>query len=391
MIKVLFVTHTYDMGGANRSMLQLMKELKATKQVVPIVLAPIQENNKINIVTKCQELEIPCICTRFYWFKATSYIKPIIKMLLNYIILYPLALYKLRRYDFDIVHSNGSVIDLGGYISRVRNVRHVWHLREFGLLDFGLFSVFGKRYERFVYGMGDVFIAISKRVSQEYADVIPGNKIRLIYNGVIPKDNNLISRHTNDTIQIVMIGRIETAKNQMEAVQAVNGLIKQGCTNFHLNIIGSLVPSEYLTTVQDYVHKNELEKFVTFFGERDDVPLILSKMDVGLMLSKNEAFGRVTVEYMLQNIAVVASNTGANLELISDGETGLLYSLGDVALLANKLQMLIDNKSQMQKIATKGQKYALEHFISTQNTMAVLDVYNSLVVNSEASSPQAAW
>ena len=37
------------------------------------------------------------------------------------------------------------------------------------------------------------------------------------------------------------------------------------------------------------------------------------------MLSKNEAFGRVTVEYMLQNLLVIATNTGANSELVIMG------------------------------------------------------------------------
>ena len=62
------------------------------------------------------------------------------------------------------------------------------------------------------------------------------------------------------------------------------------------------------------------------------------------MLSKNEAFGRVTVEYMLQNLAVIASDAGANSEIIENGVSGLLYRLGDVDDLARKMIMYLEDK-----------------------------------------------
>ncbi|MEQ3234717.1 glycosyltransferase family 4 protein [Bacteroides cellulosilyticus] len=372
-MKVLFVTHTSVMGGANRSLLQLIKELQSSQCVEPIVLAP-KVCGTINMLDKCHEIGIPCLSSRFYWFKGNSFFKSFIKVLLNFLYCYPVVFYKLRKYNFDLVHSNGSVIDLGGYISRSRRVKHVWHLREFGELDFGLHSVLGKRYERFVYGMGDTFIAISRRIAQEYTSVIPKDKIKLIYNGVIPKRGDLEAKHLNGKTQFVLVGLIQSAKNQMEALRAIRLLVKEGCFDFHLTIIGG-ADFLYLRQLEEFVTVNKLNGYVTFLGECDNVPERLSGMDVGLMLSKNEAFGRVTVEYMLQNIAVIASNSGANPEIIRDGETGLLYPLGQIEALAMKMRTLIENKSFMINTARNGQKYAMSHFISQINTKAVCEIF----------------
>jgi glycosyltransferase involved in cell wall biosynthesis len=39
-------------------------------------------------------------------------------------------------------------------------------------------------------------------------------------------------------------------------------------------------------------------------------------MNIGLMCSRDEAFGRVTIEFMLHKMPVIASNSGANPELV---------------------------------------------------------------------------
>ena len=89
------------------------------------------------------------------------------------------------------------------------------------------------------------------------------------------------------------------------------------------------------------------------------------------MLSKNEAFGRVTVEYMMHGLAVIASNAGANEEIISNNEDGLIYHLGDSEELAICMKRLIDDQSFMIELSEKGRQKALNRFTSDKNTKAV--------------------
>ena len=134
-ITVLFITHTREMGGANHSMLQLIDELASIHNVKSIVLLPKENKTGWDVEDECMKRSIQYISSRFYWFKSSSpTFKSFIKLLIN-IFLYIQILYKIRKLNFQIVHSNGSVIDLGAFISLFRHVKHVWHLREFGDLE----------------------------------------------------------------------------------------------------------------------------------------------------------------------------------------------------------------------------------------------------------------
>ncbi len=382
-IKVLFVTHYTQMGGANHSMVQLIKELRDNYNVDPLVLAP-KGDGKYSIFTVCKEQGIPYLSAKIMSFKGNS--KKDIRWCFENMLNYPFIFYKLRKYNFDIVHTNSSVMDFGAYFSRWRKIKHVWHLREFGVQDFGLRPLLGNRYEKFVYGMGDCFIAISKAMYEAYLYVIPKAKMRMIYNGVVVKSGDEDAIHKNKKLQLCIVGLVSDSKNQKEAIKAASILKNQGCLDFHLNIIGPYSSPECLEDLQRYIKEHSLEDYVTFFGSRSDVPQLLSTMDVGLMLSKCEAFGRVTIEYMLQNLAVIVSDTGANTEIVNNEENGLIYPYGDAGMLAKQIKRLIEDRNFMLKLAQAGKQHALSHFVSSINTASVYQTYCDLLNDEDKTS-----
>ena len=219
-MNVLFVTHSVVMGGANRSLLQLMLELRQNHGITPILLMPHIKDKKLTIREKCEENDIQCISSRFYSFKGKPSVISCAKYTLN-IFLIILVLIRLRNVKFDLVHTNSSVIDIGVIVSRIRCVKHIWHLREFGELDFGLKSLFGKTYEKFVYKGVNKFIAISNVVKKEYSKVISQDKIEVIYNGIDEKKIAKTERHDEGILQICMVGAVQSAKNQLEGIKAI--------------------------------------------------------------------------------------------------------------------------------------------------------------------------
>lgn len=376
-MRVLFVTHTVVMAGANSSMLILMKELREKYAVDTAVLMPnVHYAYKgRNLYKVCKDEQIECYSYRFYWFKNQRNWKRYLEFVSN-LLWYPRILWKMRGKQFDIIHSNGSVISLGALISRVKRTPHVWHLREFGDLDFNLHPLIGSRYEKWIYSKADSYIAISETIRRYFSNKIDSNKIKVIYNGVAPAKR--IASHNNSKIQICMVGLVCEGKNQMEALRAIDNLVNiHRITNFHLSFIG-LEVQPYAKSLRSYIKDHVLESYVTFNGEKNDVGLLLQGMDVGLMLSKNEAFGRVTVEYMMHGLAVIASHSGANREIIADNETGYIYQLGDAEALALCMEKLIDNHDKLLSLAEKGKNRALELFTPERYAEAVNEVYRSL-------------
>ena len=73
---------------------------------------------------------------------------------------------------------------------------------------------------------------------------------------------------------------------------------------------------------------------VAFLGEREDVPDILAALDLLLVPSWEEPFGRVVIEAMSMSVPVIATNVGGPAEVVRDGEDGILLPPGRPATWA---------------------------------------------------------
>jgi glycosyltransferase involved in cell wall biosynthesis len=80
---------------------------------------------------------------------------------------------------------------------------------------------------------------------------------------------------------------------------------------------------------------------VHFLGLRQDVPRLLSAMDLFVLPSLNEGMGRVLVEAMAAGLPCVASRVSGIPDVVVDGATGLLVPPGDSVALADTLQTLL--------------------------------------------------
>ena len=366
-------------GGANRSMIQLILELRNNHGINPIVLAPKGKlcSGDHGVVDECKKNDIPVERAIIPWFIHSKIWLHRFKYLAMFLT-YPALIKRLKQYDIELVHSNGSVFDIGARISNSLGIPHIWHLREFGSEDASFKPVWGEMYIKKAYSSCTRFIAISAAIKNSYKNVINPQHIVRIYNGIDEKKYKKYAPHTNEIIQFVIVGVVTPHKNQMESVLAINELVKGGVTNFHLNIIGQ-ENKTYVNEMKKYICDHDLLNYVSFWGMRNDVPDILSKMDVGLMLSRTEAFGRVTIEYMMQNLVVIASDTGANPELIQNRITGFLYHLGDIMDLANRMKELILDKTLLKKVSETSRRYAIENFSSVKNSNSVFKLYKSML------------
>ncbi len=101
----------------------------------------------------------------------------------------------------------------------------------------------------------------------------------------------------------------------------------------------------------------DLEESVTFAGERADIPEVISCFDVGVMTSLWEGFSYVPLEMMASAKAVICSDIPAFREVITDGETGLLFPVGSAEDLAALILDLLDSPERSRELAKAG--YAL--------------------------------
>lgn len=168
-----------------------------------------------------------------------------------------------------------------------------------------------------------------------------------------------------------MSGRLSEAKGQKEAIAALGLLKQKGKENIILHMAGAGNIEEYKKIAKQF----GVEKQVEFYGHIDYLEELRKSMDIELVCSKKEAFGRVTVEAMAHGLGVIGANTGGTKEIIQSGKDGLLYHQGDVKDLAEKIELLIDNADYRKELALNAVKKVHSYFTVKINAENVYKYY----------------
>jgi glycosyltransferase involved in cell wall biosynthesis len=75
-----------------------------------------------------------------------------------------------------------------------------------------------------------------------------------------------------------------------------------------------------------------------------------------------EPFGRVIIEGMLSKRPVVATRAGGVMDIVEDGENGILCAPGDAAELARVLEKLKGNARLVDRLVERGYENATSRF-----------------------------
>ena len=380
MRTVLYVTHYSALFGANRALIEIV-DAGRNLGIIPIVVTLIDGP----LVVEMEKRNIPCYVVDGYpWtFKigCCKYIR-IVKQIRNFFS-NNISSYRIveicKKHKVDLVHTNSSVVSIGATAASILKIPHVWHIREFGDIDYSLDFYCGKsRAIDYIEKTSSKIIAISNTVYDYYVDYINDiSKWLVIYDGVDEKNYLIKSINNKKKLSILFMGVMQESKNQMELLKALNLLYKEeNKRDFEVYFLGG-GNEDYINELKAYSNTNGFSNCIHFEGNVSDVRSYLSKCNIGVTASKKEAFGRVTIEYMYAGLCVLASNTGANLEII-DPNCAILYQYGDYVDMCRKLSLLYDDDELRHSIAVNGQRMALSKFTSEKNILNIMDVYKAL-------------
>ena len=102
------------------------------------------------------------------------------------------------------------------------------------------------------------------------------------------------------------------------------------------------------------IRKRSLESEVRLIGHHEDIATAIASLDVLLMPSPAETFGRVLIEAMACGVPVVASAGGGVPDIIRDGENGLLVPPLDSMAMAKAIRRYHDSPELRQRISEQG-------------------------------------
>ena len=324
-MRILFIAHNGHSYGANKSLLSIINHFKKSHQVMLITPFKNEFINSDNHITNINFLFFP---TLFYIKINLKYILFPILLLLDFFT-FPFLLYKIAKFNPDLIYSNTSVENIGLICAKLLNKKHITHVREFGDSSYGLICILGDKLKRSLLNQSDGLIFNSQIVHDVVLPVqYQKTKCQVIYNGIYlaPILYPYRPMPTNVSFNVGIVGFIHSQKRQLEAIQFMEDLFHK--SKFRLLIYGN-GERKYIKKIQNYIHSNKLEHNVCFKGYVTDTEKIYSEIDILLVFSRNEGFGRVTIEAMQKGIPVVAYKGGGTIELIHHYVDGFLFETAE--------------------------------------------------------------
>jgi 1,4-alpha-glucan branching enzyme len=117
---------------------------------------------------------------------------------------------------------------------------------------------------------------------------------------------------------------------------------------------------------------------VEFLGFVEDRRSLFQRLDVLMVPSINEGFGRTLVEAMLAGVAVVAADSGGHREIIKHRRTGLLVPPDDVAAFAEAVCQLARDPHARRRLVVAAKVDAISSYDPYTVTRQVAEIYQRL-------------
>jgi FkbM family methyltransferase len=352
-------SHGATLAGAERSLLELTSNLISKYGAVCTVVLP----EKGALQAKLEDLGVATIVCDYHWWAAweQSQIEPLSQLLPDSYARIAALQPALQDISPDIILSSTIVYPWGAITALNLEIPHIWWVKEFGELDYGLefYYTFQQTLKTIKESSNYVVVNSDALFNAFYADM-DQQKCTVAYNNVThpPIIANIKPYYYfQDSLKLAIAGNIMSTKGQDDAINAVIRLIEQGY-DVELCLLGG-TSTPFASKLIELVKTKHAEERIHFLGFIDSIYKVIEQADVCLTCSKKEAFGRVTAEAMLQGKPVIGTNTGGTAELLEDGVDGFLYSPGNVDELIQKILYFIHHPEKVREFGEHAKKEIL--------------------------------
>lgn len=363
-MKILVVLHDNKLySGASRSMLSIIENWKK-RGVGIVVLVPGKGDLLDAMADKgIKVLNVPSVKARLnlghsFLHRLIARCVSIFSMIYGFaycrFVLKPI----IKDERIDVIYSNTTSVIMGYYLKRMLKLPHVWHIREFGILDQNCEFTLGRKNLCKLLNDSQLLIAISKSVHKAYTDDIHV-PMEVVYNDVSDAYIDRTERNwESPEISVLSCGSLIPGKGHGDVIKAVAKLHQKG---FCIKLLIAGQGDRHEKELYQLIEKLNAGDYIKLLGQVKDMKSLRRNCHIGIVASKMEAFGRVTVEGMLSGMMMIGADSGGTSEIISDGKTGFLYEVGNLEDLAEKIVIAYNDRGLMRNIAEKGfmdaQKY----------------------------------
>jgi len=296
----------------------------------------------------------------------------------------------LRGGQFDIVHAHNGRTALAAALAvrmagrgRCVMTQHFLEPNHAGLR--GPKAVLSRQAHRWVTRQMGAVVAISQavRAAMLSRGEVPDSKITVIPNGIAAPDAALSAGAAAtrrslgvapDEPLVVCTARLEPEKDVGTLVSAMTR-VRTACPAVRCLLVGAGSQRPHL---EEQIQSLGLTEVVQLLGFRADAQAVIAAADVFTLPSLAEPFGLVLLEAMALGKPVVAVGVGGPLEVVVEGETGLLVPPAAPDALAGALGTLLGDPALRRRFGENGLARFRQRFTGHRMAEATAGVYRAV-------------
>lgn len=245
-------------------------------------------------------------------------------------------------------------------------------------------KTFSKRYflERINFLLSDINVANSFAGLRAISRT--GKKYKCIHNGFVPREIQRTIPEikeelgVGECILVGMVASFRSGKDYFTFFESALELIRGNDNICFIAIGGGPLLSQYLDKY------GSLSKKIKILGFKSNPSEYINAFDIGVLLSyecaeHGEGISNSIMEYMSFGLPVVATKSGGNGEIVSDGQTGILISEKNATEFISSIRTLINDREKMSLFGSQGKKRLLTDFSVEKMVKSTIEIYDSLL------------
>lgn len=331
-LRVLVFMHCSGLVGAERSVLELVHELRVDHDVSVTVVLPYEGPMRERLE---EEGATVVIIDLGWWCDFDQH-----RLWQSAARLYGAIRERPADFDADVVATMSITIPWGALAASVLRRPHVWYVRETGDYLPLVFPL--HRVVEIIDESSNNVIAISQAVRAVLA-AIADEKMSIVHPYIPESVPRARGREGSprERPRLVFPGSKTVQKGQEDAIRAVAILASRG-RPVDLSLIGPGTDLD-IQRLAAVVAELGVGEHVDLADFRDDILEVVADADIMVDCTREAALDRVLTESMLIGTPVIAARSGGAIELCQEGAHGLLYTPGDPDDLARAIEVVLDD------------------------------------------------
>jgi len=365
---ILFFHASAELYGSDRTLLQLAEGLDSARYRLVVAL-PREGPLALRLRACGAEVEIGPVGT---WGRASLRPRGLLRSAHELPRSVAWARGLMRRHRPDIVHTNTIVVLSGALAARAEGVPHLWHVHEILERPRWIARALASLVER----VSTLVVSNSSSTEANLLELNPRlrRKSVVVLNGVrgFPHRPEIASARlarealglSQEASWIALIGRINAWKGHGLLLDALAQL-KDEHPRARVVMAGDSPPGqpEFASKLEDHIDRLGLRDRVVRLPFQSEVERVYMAADVIVVPStRPEPFGLVAAEAMSLGRPVVAARHGGLVEIVAEGETGLLFTPGSADHLARALASLLVDPALAQRMGHAARRRQVDLF-----------------------------